>query len=158
VLVDTDKNGWDGWGLTETARREGTAVGVGCAGDKTYVGFALRGASSFKPNTKYRLSYFIRTEKLVSPTGRVGGFGACMEVEQYGDKAFGGTYSALRKPEQSYWNGDQEWVHQKLEFTTDDKVGKGKYKAMLWLRIFKASGTAWSTACDLKKSNEPKQP
>ena len=33
VLVDTDKNGWEGWGLMETAGRQGTAVGIGCAGD-----------------------------------------------------------------------------------------------------------------------------
>ena len=61
VLVDTDKNGWEGWGLMETAGRQGTAVVIGCAGDKTYVGFALCGASALKPNAKYRLSYFIRT-------------------------------------------------------------------------------------------------
>lgn len=143
VLVDTDKNGWKGWGVPKTVRYEGTAVSIDSTGDNTYVGFALKDNSALKPNTKYRLSYFVRTEKLVSPTGRSGGFGACMEVEQYGDKEFGGAYSALRKPEQAYWKGDQDWVHQKLEFTTDDKVGKGKYKAMLWLRIFRASGTAW---------------
>lgn len=153
VLVDTDKNGWKGWGIPETARREGTAVGIVCAGDKAYVGFTLRGDSALKPDTKYRLSYFVRTEKLVSPTSARGGFGACMEVEQYGDKEFGGVYSALRKPAQSYWNGDQEWIHQNIGFTTDDKVGKGKYKAMLWLRIFKASGTAWFDGVRLEEVN-----
>ena len=62
-----------------------------------------------------------------------------MEVEQYGKK-----YSALRMPAATYWNGTRDWIHQSVEFTTNDDVVKlPGYKANLWLRVFNSTGTAW---------------
>ena len=151
IVVDTDRDGWTGWGLPASAKKEGTAVCLQPTGKNLYVGLTLRDKAALKPNTKYRLSYFVRTDKLVSPQKRRGGFGACMEVEQYGDSSVGGKYTATRAPKENYLNGDQEWIHQKVEFTTDDKVGQGKYKAMLWLRLFACAGTAWFDGARLEE-------
>lgn len=142
ALVDTDRDGWKGWTLPSGAKTEGTSVSLQPTGKNLYVGFNLREKSALKPNTKYRLSYFVRTDKLVSPEKRRSGYGACMEVEQYGDSSVGGKYTADRTPKANFIAGDQEWIHQKMEFATGDKVGKGKYKAMLWLRLFACKGTA----------------
>ena len=143
LLIDTDRDGWKRWGAAKTVPAEGSALRLETDGKNCYVGIKLDGASALKPQTKYRLSYFVRTKDLVSPTGARGGYGACMEVEHYGDKAFGGKYKAVRTPEASYFSGTLDARHQAVEFTTDDWVGKGSYKAMLWLRVFKAQGTAW---------------
>jgi hypothetical protein len=60
-----------------------------------------------------------------------------MEVEQ-----FGTSYSAERAPKARYWTGDRDWIHQALEFRTNDDPLKDGYKASLWLRIFNCEGTA----------------
>ena len=129
---------WKGWGLPKKALRDGTAVGL-VADGRVYVGFRLTGAAALKPNTKYRLSYFLKTDKLERRDPKGGGSGACMEVEQYGKK-----YSALRMPAATYWSGSRDWIHQSIEFTTnDDAVKLPGYKAYLWLRVFNSTGTAW---------------
>ncbi len=137
VVVESGED-WKGWSLPKTALRDGTAVGL-VADGRVYVGFRLTGAAALKPNTKYRLSYFLKTDKLERRDAKGGGSGACMEVEQYGKK-----YSALRMPAATYWNGTRDWIHQSIEFTTNDDVVKVPgYKANLWLRIFNSTGTAW---------------
>ena len=137
VVVESGED-WKGWSLPKTALCDGTAVGL-VADGRVYVGFRLTGAAALKPNTKYRLSYFLKTDKLERRDAKGGGSGACMEVEQYGKK-----YSALRMPAATYWNGARDWIHQSIEFTTNDDVVKVPgYKANLWLRIFNSTGTAW---------------
>ena len=129
---------WKGWGLPKNALRAGTAVGL-VADGRVYVGFCLTGAAALKPNTKYRLSYFLKTDMLERRDAKGGGSGACMEVEQYGKK-----YSALRMPAATYWKGTRDWIHQSVEFTLNDDVVKVPgYKANLWLRVFNSTGTAW---------------
>ena len=137
VVVESGAD-WKGWGLPKNALRDGTAVGL-VADGRVYVGCALRGATALKPNTKYHLSYFLKTDKLDRRDAKEGRGGACMEVEQYGKK-----YSALRMPAATYWNGTRDWIHQSVEFTTNDDVVKlPGYKANLWLRVFNSTGTAW---------------
>ena len=47
-------------------------------------------------------------------------------------------------PAATYWNGTRDWIHQSVEFTTnDDVVQQPGYKANLWLRVFNSTGTAW---------------
>ena len=134
VIVDSGVE-WKGWAIPKSAVREGSALKVTSTEKNLYVGFTLKDASALKPNTTYRLSYFVKTENLK----RLGsGGGACMEVEQFGSK-----YTAKRKPEGNYWHDTMDWIHQSMEFTTRDDVGKEGYKASLWLRIFNCKGTAW---------------
>ena len=136
VVVESGAD-WKGWSLPKKVLRDGTAVGL-VADGRLYVGCALRGATALKPNTKYRLSYFLKTDKLERRDAKEGRGGACMEVEQYGKK-----YSALRMPAATYWNGTRDWIHQSLEFKTNDDVSLPGYKANLWLRVFNSTGTAW---------------
>ena len=135
VLVDSGSD-WKGWSLTKDSVREGTALKVTSTEKNMYVGFTLKGEAALKPNTTYRLSYFVKTENLK----RLGsGGGACMEVEQFGAK-----YTAKRKPEGNFWHDTMDWIHQSMEFTTNDDVAKHPgYKASLWLRIFNCTGSAW---------------
>ena len=137
VVVESGAD-WKGWSLPKKVLRDGTAIGL-VADGRLYVGCALRGATALKPNTKYRLSYFLKTDKLERRDAKEGRGGACMEVEQYGKK-----YSALRMPAATYWNGTRDWIHQSVEFTTNgDVVQQPGYKANLWLRVFNSTGTAW---------------
>ena len=136
VLVESGTD-WKGWGLPKKALRDGTAVGI-VADGRVYVGFALRGDAALKPNTKYRLSYFLKTDGLERRDPKGGRGGACMEVEQYGRK-----YSAKRMPAENYWQGTRDWFHQSLEFKTNGDVSLPGYKANLWLRVFNSTGTAW---------------
>ncbi|MBR1586971.1 MAG: hypothetical protein IJ658_01480, partial [Kiritimatiellae bacterium] len=145
-VVGESGAGWKGWGLPRNALRDGTAVGL-VADGRVYVGYRLTGAAALKPNTKYRLSYFLKTDRLErrDPTG---GGGACIEVEQYGKK-----YSALRMPAATCWNGTRDWIHQSIEFTTTDDVVKVPgYKANLWLRVFNSTGTAWFDGVRLEEA------
>ena len=52
-------------------------------------------------------------------------------------------FRALRMPAATYWKGTLDWIHQSVEFTTNDDVTMKGYKANLWLRVFNATGTAW---------------
>ena len=146
VLVDTDRSGWKGWGISKDAVKDGTALKVTSTEKNRYVGFPLKGETALKPNTRYRLSYFVKTENLK----RLGsGGGACMEVEQFGAK-----YTAKRKPEGNYWHDAMDWIHQSMEFTTNDDVVKHPgYKASLWLRIFNCTGSAWFDGVRLEEWN-----
>ena len=136
VLVESGAD-WKGWSLPKKCLRDGTAVGI-VADGRVYVGFALRGDAALKPNAKYRLSYFLKTDGLERRDAKGGRGGACMEVEQYGRK-----YSARRMPAENYWQGTRDWFHQSLEFKTNDDVSLPGYKANLWLRVFNSTGTAW---------------
>lgn len=133
VLVDSDK-GWKGWSVSKDMICDDGSLKV-TSKNKRYVGFGLVRNAALKPNTSYRLSYFLRTENLKS-LGRNGG--ACMEVEQ-----FGTVYSADRVPKSKYWNGTRDWIHQSMEFKTNGDPLKKGYRASLWLRIFNSEGTAW---------------
>lgn len=132
VLVDSS-NGWKGWSASKNMICSDGSLKVTSQKNK-YIGFRLSGKAALKPNTSYRLSYFLKTENLRS-LGQNGG--ACMEVEQ-----FGTSYSAERAPKARYWTGDRDWIHQALEFRTNDDPLKDGYKASLWLRIFNCEGTA----------------
>lgn len=134
VVVDSGAD-WKGWSIGKNATREGSALKLVSTKD-AWVSFPLKGAAALKPNTTYRLSYFVKTDNL----RRLGnGGGACMEVEQYGAR-----YKATRKPASGFWHGTMDWIHQCMEFTTDDDVVKHPgYKANLWLRIFNSEGAAW---------------
>lgn len=133
VLVDSDK-GWKGWSTSKDMVCSDGSLRVTSQKNK-YIGFRLTGKAALKPNTSYRLSYFLKTENLKNQT-RNGG--ACMEVEQ-----FGTAYSADRVPKSKCWNGTRDWIHQSLEFRTNGDPAKDGYRASLWLRIFNSEGTAW---------------
>ena len=146
VIVESGSD-WKGWGLPRGCLREGTAVRL-VSTNNVCVGFELKGAAALKPNTTYRLSYFVKTEDV---RRLASGGGACMEVEQYGVK-----YSMLRKPSGSCLHGTKDWMHQSLEFKTNDDVVKHPgYKARLRLWLSKCVGSAWFDGVRLEEVEAP---
>ncbi len=103
------------------------------ATNNVYASCSLRG--KLKPDTKYRLSYFIKLDKLTADRGWKG---ACMEYEEYAPK-----YRAERCPKGSCWQGTRDWLHQSLEFTTGALADQKQSRPALWLRVFDAKGTVW---------------
>lgn len=147
VLVDTDKHGWDGWTATKDMICADGSLKVTSVKSR-YVGLDLKGDAALKPNTTYRLSYFLRMENLkrLHHRGR-----PCMEVEQFGSK-----YSALHLPKFGFWTGTVDWVHQSIEFKTNDDPSKSGYKSALWLRIFNCEGTVWLDGVRLEEKRAEK--
>ena len=88
-------------------------------------GFKLPG---MKPSTRYRLSYFLRTEKL---TGR-GGAGAFI----YFNKTEGRAFPRIRV------TGTTPWHRESFEFVTPAATGGGR-SPVLGLWIWNADGEAW---------------
>lgn len=133
VLADSG-DGWKGWPAPKSAVCADGSLKIVSAGRK-YIGFPLKGKAALKPDTVYRLSYFVKTEGL-KPQKKGGG--ACMEVEQYGT-----AYSAIRLPKKDYIAGTRDWIHQSMEFKTNADPAKEGYRAMLWIRVLNSEGTVW---------------
>ncbi len=101
--------------------------------NRVYAGCSLKG--KLKPNTKYRLSYFIKLDKLEANRGWKG---ACVEYEEYTPK-----YRAERCPKGACWLGTRDWLHQSVEFTTGPQADQPQCRPNVWLRVFDAKGTVW---------------
>ena len=91
---------------------------------------------ALEPGTKYRLSYFIKTENLQSP----GGAGAFLYFTKNKGKAFPGTQLADTHP----------WHRLTFEFVTPPDTGKDAVPVLgLW--IWNAQGDAWFDDVRLEK-------
>ncbi len=80
-----------------------------------------------KPGQKYRLSYFIKTEKIVSGIRTGGGV---VNIWDTDNRWF---------PKQGF-TGDNNWTFQQFEFTTPAKAGKN---SVINLFLLQSSGTVW---------------
>jgi hypothetical protein len=85
---------------------------------------------TLKPNTKYRLSYYV---KLKDVKALKRGGGVCVNLFDDRNRWF---------PNYNYFTGSNDWIYQSFEFTTG-KNANVKIKPYLRLRIFNAKGTAW---------------
>ena len=94
-------------------------------GQRMSAGFKL---PAMKPSTRYRLSYFLKTEKL---TGRSGA-GAFI----YFNKSEGRGFPRIQV------TGTTPWHRESFEFVTPAKTGEGR-PAVLGLWIWNAGGEAW---------------
>ena len=83
---------------------------------------------AMKPSTRYRLSYFLKTEKL---TGRSGA-GAFI----YFNKSAGSGFPRVQV------RGTTPWHRESFEFVTPAKTGEGR-PPVLGLWIWNAEGEAW---------------
>ncbi|MCQ2390094.1 MAG: pseudouridine synthase [Kiritimatiellae bacterium] len=131
VNLVSDRSKWKGARYVVDTNVCVTAEGalrLDLSGGNHYVGFSVKG--QLKPNTRYRLSYFLKTE---NAKGR----GVCMEYEEYTPK-----YTALHVPEVLV-QGSEDWGHFAAEFTTSADAGTERDRSMIWLRAFKSTGTAW---------------
>jgi len=97
------------------------------------------GAAALKPNTRYRLSYFVRYEN-VRPVQHAGGVSACLcDLE---DVAY---------PENCL-QGTTDWIRQAFIFTTSDK--SRSERPYLRLRLSLAVGTVWFDGVRLEEVTE----
>lgn len=83
-----------------------------------------------KPNTKYLLTFYIKTEDLKAQGGKSGG--AVVNVNDGKNRWF----------PQNWFLGSMPWTKQGFEFTTDSATNK-KYQSYMQLYIHGATGTAW---------------
>ena len=91
---------------------------------------------ALEPGTKYRLSYFIKTENLQSPEGA----GAYLSFTKNKGTAFPGTQLA----------GTHPWHRLTFEFVTPPDTGKDAVPVLgLW--IWNAQGDAWFDDVRLEK-------
>ena len=111
--------------------------------NRVYAGCSLKG--KLKPNTKYRVSYFIKLDRL-GEGDKNSGHGACVEYEEYKP-----VYKAERGPKGAYWKGTRDWLHQSFEFTTGPAADNPEARPNLWLRIFGAAGTVWFDGVSLEE-------
>ena len=102
------------------------------ADGRVYAGCSLKGR--VRPNTKYRLSYYIKVEGLSAR----GGQGARVEYEEYTPK-----YTAVPCPKGATWSGTRDWIHQSVEFTSGPAADQPACRPNLWLRVYDGHGTVW---------------
>ncbi len=117
---------------------DGEGVGSGgairiAADGNTYLAIPLTGR--LRPNARYRLSYFVKTDSLRSDKSWGG---ACAEYEEYLPK-----YSATRMPGARGLQGTHGWITQTGRFATGPSVEDPRCQSRLWLRVFSAKGTVW---------------
>ena len=89
-----------------------------------------RCSETLKPNTRYRLSFFIKGEGIKAI--RKGGGAGITFCDAY-NRSFPTTAGLV---------GTFDWIHQTFEFTTHAETGN-RCKSYVYLRIGGANGTAW---------------
>ena len=131
VVYET-KGDWSGWSHPDFAKVDGTAFRFDGRGFGGFWRSSMRldGARALKPGAKYRVSLFVKTEKL-----EVGyGCGACVEIN--GKNGF-----YVEMPGYCKWRHDTDWIAQSQEFTTPkDLPPDGQ---LLQVGIWRGTGSAW---------------
>ena len=135
---DTDLTGWNGKGeiVRDTSPTDGGCVRIVAADPKGGGIYRMlnAGALRLKPNTKYRLSYFVRYENVVPA------------------KKGGGVYSNVWTEGQNWYpvnhcghTGTAGWIYQEQTFVSRPEKGEyGGYDACsISLCLRDATGTAW---------------
>ena len=89
-----------------------------------------RCGETLKPNTRYRLSFFVKGEGIV-PKQKGGGAGFTLF------NAYPRTF-----PASAGLAGTFDWIHQTFDFTTDPETNN-RCRSCFYLRINGANGTAW---------------
>ena len=118
-------------GVVKCGKSSGSVKVV--ADGNLYVNIPLTGR--VKPNTRYRVSYFVKVEALESDRGWGG---ACAEYEEYAPK-----YAAVRVPAENPLKGTHDWIAQSGTFVTGPLGGAKEGRSSLWLRVIHSKGTAW---------------
>lgn len=90
----------------------------------------VKGAERMKPNTRYRLSFFVKCEN-VRGIGRNGGVSLCFHDNI--DRA---------APQLNFLAGTTDWVHVSIEFLSKKNTNRCA-PAFVQPRLTNATGTAW---------------
>ena len=108
-----------------------------------------KGMPALKPDTTYRLSYFVKTEGVEPRSG--GGGGISVNIWDDQNRWF---------PGKSFFSGTMDWIYQEYTFKTGpltnnkDKSKGSVHSPYLWLHRLNASGTAWFDDVRLEEVNE----
>lgn len=97
----------------------------------------FRANANLKPSTRYRLSYFVSFENVVSRE-LGGGIGPTLHAERKGDE--GWKRSFVFPADYRFLSGSSEWVYQVFEFETDDAWDPASVP-IFYLRLRHATGT-----------------
>ena len=118
------------------------------------------GYPDLKPNTKYRLSYFVKTRDVL-PIPIPGGTAGGVSVNIWDDRNHWFP-SANSTPRGNVFTGTMDWTYQEFEFVTGPLTNnrdpeKGKVnRSYLQLHILYASGEAWFD--DVRLEEVPEDP
>ena len=95
-----------------------------------------------KPDTTYRLSFFLKTENVKGPKGKGGAGVTIMDARN--------NYF----PKRTSYSGTMDWTHCQFEFTTHPDTGK-RHKPYIRLRLSKGcTGKAWFDGVRLVEMNK----
>jgi hypothetical protein len=138
ATFDENLDGWRGKGVIDRAHRMVGPGAVKIVIDDPKGGGIYRmlnkGAQRLKPNTRYRLSYFVRFENVVP------------------SKKGGGVYSNVWTEGQNWHpvhpfghTGSADWIYQEQEFVSREEKGlHGGYdNCSISLCLLNAVGTVW---------------
>ena len=138
ATFDENLDGWRGKGVIDRAHRMIGPGAVKIVIDDPKGGGVYRmlneGAQRLKPNTRYRLSYFVRFENVVP------------------SKKGGGVYSNVWTEGQNWYpvhpfghTGSADWIYQEQEFVSREEKGlHGGYdNCSISLCLLNAVGTVW---------------
>ena len=107
------------------------------------------GTAPLKPNTRYRLSYFVRTENVEPRTMYGGGGGIAVNIWDDHNSWY---------PGKNFFTGTMDWIYQEFVFTTGPHTnipfGGRKNESYLWLHRLNAAGTAWFDDVRLEEIDE----
>ena len=117
---------------------EPTAVRIDLQGGK--------GVPALKPNTRYRLSYFIKTENVEPRKMSWGGSGG-VSVNIWDD------HNAWY-PSRNFFTGTMGWIFQSFEFTSGPNTNDEKNRSYLLLHLLEATGTVWFDDVRLEEIDE----
>jgi len=105
--------------------------------------FGTKGLPDIKPNTRYRLTYFVKTENVEPRAMYGGGGGVAVNINDDRNRWF---------PSGNMFAGTMDWIFQRFEFTSGPDVEK--HRSYFWLHRLYASGTAWFDDVRLEEIDE----
>ena len=105
--------------------------------------FGAQGLPAIKPNTRYRLTYFVKTQDVEPSAMNGGGGGVAVNINDDRNRWF---------PSGNMFTGTMDWIFQKFEFTSGPDVEK--HRSYFWLHRLNASGTAWFDDVRLEEIDE----
>jgi hypothetical protein len=105
--------------------------------------FGRNGLPALKPNTRYRLTYFVKTKDVEPRMMYGGGGGIAVNIWDDHNRWF---------PSKNLFTGTMDWIFQKFEFTSGPDVAK--HRPYMFLHRLHAAGTAWFDDVRLEEIDE----
>ena len=105
--------------------------------------FGAKGLPALKPNTRYRLTYFVKTKDIEPRMMYGGGGGVAVNIWDDHNRWF---------PSKNMFTGTMDWIFQRFEFTSGPDVER--HHPYMYLHRLYAVGTAWFDDVRLEEIDE----